>query len=124
MAFDREKFEKLRRDRGVAVTEARKTRGGWKDVTVYYFKTEADLRRAMKECGGELKEVQPRVTERVDGEVVSTGRVGACITKVEAMQILDERRTKQPFQHKFHEKQNVTVNGPHEFLEYVPIAPE
>jgi hypothetical protein len=104
MSFDRERFEKILHDAGGA------------------FETREAAERAVRDCGGEIKGKEPRVIERQGGHVVRRGEALSIITAIEPEVVIDERSNKQPVYHAAHARQNVTRNGPHEFIEYVPIG--
>ena len=101
--FNREKFERLLHDAGGAFADAKAAE------------------RAIRDCGGDIKGVEARVIERVRGAVTKKCKCVAAVTKVEEALVLDERKNRQETPHAAHAKQNYTVNGPHEFIEYIPI---
>lgn len=104
MDFNREKFEKILHDKGGSFADAK------------------EAEKAIRDCGGEVKGLGPRVLERQRGHVTRRGKcVEAVVGREEAL-VLDERRNKQDVPHEAHKKQNYIVNGPHEFLEYIPIG--
>jgi hypothetical protein len=105
MSFDRDRFQKLLHDAGGA------------------FADRATAERAIKDCGGDVKGTEKRVVERDSGHVVKMGECLSMVTAREELQVINETGRKNQDGMLLDEKQrNVVRNGPHEFIEYVPIG--
>jgi len=100
MGFDHERYAKRLHDAGG------------------FFKDENHARQVAEECGGSLKGTEKRVFSRYGGVPMDTGKCAVIVTDVEAKEARIERGNRG----QSNEGDPVTINGPHEYLDYVPIA--